>query len=171
MPIEVKELTPDELGLDEFDGIRACTIGEDGDVLLIGHWSEGLTWQAFKALRRYEAGEWDEGDPSEIYKFTRGHAHFSDHSEACATVDCSCVEDSCCEPCQGGRHEDCNDSCLCADDFEHDVPEGHDWHTCQDDCCCDEYAWWVSEAKSGYEVTWIRYDWEKARALRETRKS
>lgn len=165
-----KTLDPADLGMHLLaSGVRASSVGEDGDVILMGHHDDQTALVLFAEFQRYENGETLTADDLEVYEVTRRYAAFSDHSEACDLVDCTC-DDRACKPCWGGDHAGCDepDHCECSDD-------GHDFDgpwPCSCECYCDEYAWWVSATKSGHEVTWVRYSLDKfnaRRAERETR--
>ncbi len=152
---------PNELpGFKVCGGIRVASIGEDGDVLLIGHHDPDAAWSAF-ADYQVHMGYWAtvEDEPREDYQVRQAHAAFSRHSEGC--------EDQApevCAACAAEDHDSCAPPCLCEDDYDHD-DEGPSATPVP--CTCDEeYAWWVSESKTGEPVTWIIYDWTAARERR-----
>lgn len=164
-----KTLDPAELGMHLLaSGVRVSSVGEDGDVLLMGHHDDQTALALFAEFQRYENGETLTEDDLEVYVVERRYAAFSDHSEACDLVDCTC-DDRACKPCRSGDHGGCDEPehCECKDD-DHEV-EGP-W-PCSCECYCDDYAWWVSDTRSGHEATWIRYSFDKfkaRRALHET---
>lgn len=159
-----KTLDPDDLGMHWLrTGVRASSVGEDGDVMLMGHHDDLTAWALYIEFQTYEQGSCDLMlEDREVYEIERCYAAFSDHSEACDLVDCVCDEKAC-APCRSGDHVACTDpdACECATDYDHEF-EGAFACTCE--CYCDEFAWWVSATKSGHEVTWVRWSWAKNKA-------
>ena len=156
----VKILNPDELDgwFLTASGVRVATIGEDGDVLLLGHHDDRAAWSLFADFRSRYDGEELSWEDMEVHDIERKYASFSDHSEGCCLMDCDCEADDVCGPCLAKNHDGCESPCLCADDYEHDRPS--EW-PCSCECYCDEYAWWVDTTKSGHEVTWVRFSYAK----------
>ena len=159
-----KTLDPNDLGMYLLrSGVRAASVGEDGDVMFMGHHDDDTAWALYVEFQTYEQGSCDLTlEDSKVYDIERRYAAFSDHSEGCELVDCACDEDAC-EACRAGKHDECaDDLCECSSGYDHDF-DGP-W-PCSCECYCDEYAWWVSATKSGHEVTWVRWSWAKNRAL------
>lgn len=162
-----KDLDPTMLdgGFTTDAGVTAWNIGEDGDVLLLGHHDDDAAWAAYVAWSLWYVGEEPHDSAREVYDITRRYAAFSDHSEGCDLVECHCEEEAC-EACRTGNHDGCTepDYCECATGYDHDFKGP--W-PCRCECYCDEYSWWVSTTKSGHEVTWISFSYEKSKALRD----
>lgn len=147
-------------------GVRVSQVGEDGDVLLIGHHDDATAWSLYAEWTGYYDGIEVTLDDAKVYDIKRRFASFSNHSEACELIDCQCPERAC-TSCLAGKHDECTDKdCECADDWDHDHPGTS---SCFCECYCDEFAWWVNETKSGHEVTWVRYSPVKAKALMATK--
>jgi hypothetical protein len=165
-----KTLDPADLDFQPLStGARATAIGEDGDVLILGHLDDDAAWATFVAWRTYYDGDTPDDGDRPYYDINRRHASFSDHSEGCELVDCACDEQAC-DPCRAGNHDGCSDAdyCECAAGYDHEF-EGA-W-PCNCECHCDEYAWWVSATKpgTGHPVTWVSYSYAKAKALADTK--
>lgn len=162
-----KVLAPDDLGMHLLaSGVRATEIGEDGNVLLLGHHGDRRALGLFAEFSLYRDGYEMTEDDLSVYDVRRSHASFSDHSEGCERVNCECEQDDCCIECRYLNHDECDgQDCLCADDWDHDRPK--EW-PCSCECYCDEYGWWAAETKSGHEVTWVTYSWTKAKAKAQT---
>ncbi|MDN4174715.1 hypothetical protein QWY28_17270 [Nocardioides sp. SOB77] len=157
---------PRALSLDEvlgsfstYAGVRCTAVGEDGDVLVLGHHDDAAVWAAVASLTGDDA-------PSVDHDLSRVQVAWSNHSEGCELVDCACSEDDC-SPCRNGNHDACEaDGCVCRDDDHDRGPE------CSCECYCDEYAWWVSEVSAnGEPATWVRYSWTKAKAAADARRA
>lgn len=165
--VQPKTLDPDDLGMHLLrNGVRASSVGEDGDVMLMGHHDDAAAWALYVEFQTYEQGSCDlTMEDRQVYDIERKYAAFSDHSEACDMVDCTC-DDRACKPCREGSHDVCDelDHCECKGEYDHEF-DGP-W-PCSCECYCDEYAWWVSATKSGHEVTWVRWSWAKDRARRQ----
>lgn len=159
-----KTLDPADLSMTLLaSGVRATTCGEDGDVMLMGHHDDQTAWALFAEYRLRYDGEELTLDDAKTYDIERRYAEFSDHSEGCEQQECECESDEVCVMCRHLDHDACEgQDCLCADDYDHERPK--DW-PCSCECGCDEYAWWANATKSGHEVTWVRWSWQKSRAL------
>lgn len=70
-----------------------------------------------------------------------------------------------CPQCQTGAHDACpgEHECECADGYDHEATST--W-LCGCECWCEDFAWFVEGAKSGHEVTWVRWSPAKAEAAR-----
>lgn len=158
-----KVLDPNDLQMHQLaSGVRVNSVGEDGDVMLMGHHEDVKAFALFAEWKRYYDGDTLTWEDSKVYDIERKYATFSDHSEGCEKVNCGC-EDDVCEPCRTGKHDGCDgDSCECAAGYDHDFAGPF---PCTCECFCDEYAWWVIGSKAGHEVTWVRWSWAKSKAL------
>lgn len=160
-----KTLDPADLGMHlTASGTRVSEVGEDGDVMLMGHHDDRTALGLFAEFRRYNDGETLTEDDLRDYDVERRYATFSNHSEGCELDECECESDEVCVPCRHLDHDACEgQDCLCADDYDHERPK--DW-PCSCECYCDEYAWWANATTSGHEVTWVRWSWQKSKARR-----
>lgn len=136
-------------------GLRCAQVGDDGDVLILGHHDDAACWAAYEAL----TGD-DEGPV--YHDLKRTQVAWSSHSEGCELVDCACERDNVCNGCRAGTHDACEPFCECDADYDHERPET--W-PCSCECYCDEYAWWVSEVRAnGEPATWVQWSFAKASA-------
>lgn len=138
---------------EECAGLRCTSVGEDGDVLILGHHDEAACWAAFAALTGDDSGP-------DYYDLRQTQVGWANHSEGCEVVACSCADDRC-DACNKGEHDACSepDDCVCAS-WDHDA-------VCRCECYCDEYAWWVSDVRvNGEPATWVSWSYKKAAAQR-----
>lgn len=170
--VEFKTYDPDELteSWGTYNGLRLTRVGEDDDILILGHHDDETAWAAWAAYaREYNGLDDDAGHPSESYDLIPSYATFSDHSEECELVACSCA-DQACPACRRGAHGECEGSPACeCPDWDHERDWAAQCTSCE--CYCDEYAWWVAEVKNGHPVMWVRWSYPKARARREAQRA
>ena len=162
MADEETALDPNHLpGFTVHEDVRVASIGEDGDdTLLMGHHQPDAAWAAFAAWQVH-MGNWatPDDEPREHYEVRQAFGAFSHHSEGCDDE-----AHEVCAACAAGDHDACASPCLCEDDYDHD-DEGSSASPVP--CTCEEeFAWWVTETKTGEPITWIRYDWRAARDRR-----
>lgn len=153
------------------NGIRLHAVGEEGDLLILGHHDDTTAIEALAAFQAWHVGETlSEGDRG-LYDVERSFASFSDHNPDCELACCTCEEEAC-ESCRRGAHTDCSaqggisdEYCLCEDDYDHEIATGQSINaSCGCECWCDEHLWWAFPTRVGHEVTWVRYSHARARA-------
>lgn len=164
--VEAKEFDPKDLGgfVWSVSGHRAADLGDDGNVMILGHLDDVTALAAYAEHQRYNSGDDLSAEDLKFYDVSREQVVFVDHDEGCEAVCCAC-EEQVCDACREGGHDACDGCCECLDGFGHELPSSG---ICACECYCDDYAWWAINVKPGHghPVTVIRYSWKKAREMR-----